>query len=182
MTFLRFRFGVLIACLLFVTSGLSAQRGDTAQALLRAAIDKETVDGDLKGAIALYQAIVDRFAKTDRTTTAQALLLMAKVYERQKDRRSTVAYERLIREFGDQPSAAEARGHAGPAETRTVWARAKGGIFGGGLVSRDGRWLPYVDFDDGGNLYVHNFSTGQDIQLTDTASVADVRYQRWLYR
>ena len=70
MTFFRLRFGVLIACLLLLGSGLSAQRGDSAQALLRAAIDKETVDGDLKAAIGAYQAIVDRFAKTDRATAA----------------------------------------------------------------------------------------------------------------
>ena len=179
MTFLRFGFGVLIACLLLVTNGLSAQRGDSAQALLRAAIDKEVVDGDLKGAIAAYQAIVDRFAKTDRASAAQTLLRLAQAYEALRDPRATDAYQRIVSEFGDQPASVEARSRVRLSETRTVWAGVRGGIFGGGLVSRDGRWMPYVDFDDGGNLSVHDFSTGQDIQLTDTASVADVKNQRY---
>ena len=60
----------LAASVLLFAGGLTAQKTDSAQALLRTAIDKATVDGDLAGAIKQYQAIVDKYGKTDRSVAA----------------------------------------------------------------------------------------------------------------
>ncbi len=65
----------VVVGLVIISGGVSAQRSDAAaQALLRTATDKEIVDGDVKGAITQYQAIVNRYGTTDRATAAQALL------------------------------------------------------------------------------------------------------------
>ncbi len=91
MTFPRVRLFTLAAWLLCLVCGLPAQSSDSAEALLRAAIDKEVVDGDLRTAIKQYQAIVDGFGKIDRASAATALLRMADAYQRLGDTQSRKA-------------------------------------------------------------------------------------------
>jgi len=81
-------------------AGLAAQQGtDTA---LRAAIEQQTVKGDLKGAIAAYQKIVDSPAQT-RAARAEALVRMGACYQMLGDAQAKEAFERVIRDFADQP-------------------------------------------------------------------------------
>jgi hypothetical protein len=87
-----------------------AQRGDSAAALLRQAADAETVDGDLTRAMQLYQAVVDRYAATDRRAAAEALLKLAQGYER------TAGRQRRQPPYGSFEGLA--RGWAGPRTTR----------------------------------------------------------------
>jgi hypothetical protein len=52
---------------------------------------------------------------------------------------------------------------------RQVWTvPPKGDIFG--AVSRDGRLIPYVNWADSGNLFVHDLATGSDRRVTNTAN------------
>ena len=80
---------------------------DKSEVDLRAAQKKETIDGDLRGAIAVFQQISK---SGNRVVAAKALLRMGQCYERLGDPRSRTVYERLVREFSDQSEAlAEAK-------------------------------------------------------------------------
>ena len=68
----RYRNALTVAAMaVWLAAPLAAQKPDPAQAALKAAIDKEMVDGDLKGAIALYEKTVAA-SRTDRATAAKA--------------------------------------------------------------------------------------------------------------
>src|SRR5436853_7348970 len=89
---------------------LAAEKPAPAQAALKAAIDKEMLDGDLKSAIALYEKTAREF-KNDRATVAKALLRIGQCYEKLGAAESRKAYERVVREFSDQgEQAAVAKG------------------------------------------------------------------------
>src|ERR1700691_34983 len=74
---------------------------------LQAAMTKEQVDGDLKTAIAAYQKIAaDKSAPRD--VRAKALLHLAGCYEKLGQQAQGV-YQQIVRDFADQPAAAQAR-------------------------------------------------------------------------
>ena len=74
---------------------------------LQAAIKKEVVDGDLKGAIEQYKKLAQG---RDRAVAAKALVRMGQCYEKLGDAEARKAYERVLREYADQAGAvAEAR-------------------------------------------------------------------------
>ncbi len=68
----------------------------------QAAIQKEVVDGDLMGAIGLYESVS---RSSDRQIAAKALVRMGRCYEKLGDPRAIEAYERVVRDFGDQRDA-----------------------------------------------------------------------------
>jgi hypothetical protein len=75
---------------------------------LQAAIETETVRGDLKGAIEQYNKVAQ---SKDRTIAVKALLRMADLYQRMGNMDAQKTYERIAREFSDQTEAASlARG------------------------------------------------------------------------
>ena len=63
------------------------------------------MDGDLKGAIEQYQAIVNQYGTTDRRVAAQALLQMAASYEKLGSAEGQKIYAQVVREYADQPTA-----------------------------------------------------------------------------
>jgi Tol biopolymer transport system component len=72
---------------------------------LKAASQKELVDGDWKGAIALYQKIVDN-AEANHAAAAKALLEMGRLYgkhDKTEDEKKT--YDRLLKDYSDQKDA-----------------------------------------------------------------------------
>jgi Tol biopolymer transport system component len=74
---------------------------------LQAAMTKEQVDGDLKTAVAAYQKIAaDKSAPRD--VRAKALLHLAGCYEKLGQQAENV-YQQIVRDFADQPAAAQAR-------------------------------------------------------------------------
>ncbi len=93
---------ILAAALLGLGAELAAQRTESAQALLRTAMDTETVDGNFSGAIKQYQAIAERFDRTDRGAAATALLRMAGCYEKLGDPKARNVYESIVRDFKDR--------------------------------------------------------------------------------
>jgi hypothetical protein len=75
---------------------------------LERAITLENVDGDLNGAIAAYQKIgADKSAPRD--AREKALLQLAGCYEKLGQQQSEKVYEQIVRDFGDQPAASQAK-------------------------------------------------------------------------
>ena len=140
-----------------------------ADVTLQRAIRKETLEGDLKGAIALYEKTLSE-AKNDRAVAAKALVRMAECHQKLGDSESQKIYERVLREYGDQKEAAEvARKKIGEKTaknagivTRTVWTKAESW----GSVSPDGRYLSLADKQTG-DLALHDLVTGEDRHLTN---------------
>lgn len=154
---------------LLLTAGAGAQQRP--QDLdLQAAIRTETALGDLKKAIAEYQRIVDRYAKTDRAAAANALVRMAECYQKLGDQQATKVFERVVREFGDQKQAAATAtarlSSSRPVTTlfRSVWTGSA--VAGAGAASADGRYLPFAATDTG-DLMVRDLNTGSEVRLTN---------------
>jgi Tol biopolymer transport system component len=148
-----------------------AQQPNSAKLLLEEATKKEVVDGDLKGAIETYQKIV-ALEGVPRATAARALLHLGQCYEKLGNAEARRAYERLVREFGDQPEEARlARGRLAALgrgdsamRVRQVWAGPAGDLVG--AVTRDGRYLTLQDWPSE-NLAVRDLATGQIRKLTN---------------
>jgi Tol biopolymer transport system component len=80
------------------------QKDFRAEAQLQAAINKETVEGDLKGAIEQYKAIAV-LPDAGRATVATALLRMGQCHEKlgaADTEEARKVYEQVVRDFGDQ--------------------------------------------------------------------------------
>src|SRR3954468_9852914 len=92
----------MVAAVLLASVAVNA--ADTPEVALRAAIQKEVVDGDLTGAIRLYKGLGQ---SGNREVAAQALLHMGRCYERLGSLESAKVYQRIVREFADQKGAAQ---------------------------------------------------------------------------
>jgi Tol biopolymer transport system component len=126
---------------------------------LQAAMTKEQVDGDLKTAIAAYQKIAaDKSAPRD--VRAKALLHLAGCYEKLGQQAQGV-YQQIVRDFADQPAAAQARARlaalqqdehpAAPATMTQRMIEKTGRDFGAG--DTDGRRVVYLDDKTGDLIY-----------------------------
>jgi len=80
---------------------------DKAELALRATMEKETVAGDLKGAIEEYRTIATTYAKSNRAVAARALLRLAGCYEKLGGEQARTTYQRVLSEFADQTQVAE---------------------------------------------------------------------------
>lgn len=172
--------GVVLATLLLSSAASARQQagGDVA-VQLKAAMQKELVDGDLNGAIAMYQKVVAA-AGSNRAVAAKALLAMGQCYEKLGNAEARKAYDRLLREYADQgevTATARTRLAAMAGATtatggstlavRRVWA----GADITGQVSADGRLLSFTDWKTS-NLAVRDLATGQSRLLTDNGDQA----------
>jgi Tol biopolymer transport system component len=160
MTMHKLLIGISIGALLLA----GAQKSDRADLQLQAAINKEVVEGDLKGAIEQYRKVTQ---SANRAIAAKALMRMGQCYERLGDSEARKAYERVVRDFADQKDpAAEARTrlaimdgpeHRGPAAV-TMRLLSKGQEPDNeGRTSPDGQWLSYTSPD--GDLGIYNLLT-----------------------
>ncbi|HYO80933.1 MAG TPA: tetratricopeptide repeat protein, partial [Bryobacteraceae bacterium] len=101
---MRFTMSIIAAALTIVAA--FAQSPDVR---FRAAQHKETVEGDLRAAIHIYQQVADG-KDSSRGLAAQALLRIGRCYERLGNTESKKVYQRVLSHFGDQtPAANEAR-------------------------------------------------------------------------
>jgi Tol biopolymer transport system component len=142
-----------------------------ADKMLEAARQKETLEGDLAGAIKQYNAIVAKFSKTDRSAAAMALVHMAECHQKLGDEEAKKVYDRVVREYGDQREAvAMARAHLsitqqpGRQSNTLVWTRDK--LNASPTVSYDGRYISFIDLDTG-DVALHEIATGLDRHLTN---------------
>src|SRR5262245_61946265 len=78
-----------------------AQREAEPDVRLREALHKEQVEGDLAGAIKLYERIAAD-QKTPRAVAAQALLNLGRCHEKIGNREAQKVYERIVDQFADQ--------------------------------------------------------------------------------
>src|SRR5579871_530474 len=85
-----------------VTIAVWAQNSGISEARFQAAQHKEQVDGDLRTAIQLYQQVADS-KDSSRAMAAQALLRVGRCYEKLGSEESRKAYERVVRQYSDQP-------------------------------------------------------------------------------
>src|SRR5262245_41516669 len=171
--FQMWRIYMLMLAALLAVQGvrqLRAQSPSKAELSLRAAIEIETVKGDLKKAIDEYKRLA---SNRDRTVAAKALLRMAGCYEKLGSTEARRVYERVVKEFADQKESAEqAKAQlSGPTGT----AKLARSLFSGpqvdlsGSVSPDGRYVSFQANAAGGNsnLWVRELETGMVRQITD---------------
>jgi Tol biopolymer transport system component len=166
---------VICASLFLAAAPVVAQTGND---LFQQALVKERADGDLRGAIAIYERIAREFSE-DRALAAKALVQLGRCYEKLGQDEAQTAYQRVIDEYADQSEvAAEARERlaalrrsledteASSIIVRRVWAGRYGAPveFSGG-PSPDGRYLVYIDWETG-NLVVRDLVDGQSRLLT----------------
>ncbi|MEK7404527.1 MAG: tetratricopeptide repeat protein [Acidobacteriota bacterium] len=166
-----------LALVLAAAAGLAAQ-ADDAGVLLQRAIRKESVEGDLKGAIELYKKVVAGAAK-NRAAAAKALLRLGECYEKQGNAQARRAYERLVREFSDQKGEAreaQARLAAGGYKSVVAQLIAKGSSLGlrGWLIGRvtpDGRLCTFID-QQTRDVGVRDLHTGEVRRVTNEGTLA----------
>jgi Tol biopolymer transport system component len=176
---MKTRYGGLIAAALlaFCLAAFPAagQKNEQAELALRAATKTETVDGDLKSAIEQYKKIIAQ-AGAGRATVATALLRMGQCYEKMGQAEARAAYERLVREFGDQAGiVAQARarlaalggsGMGGGPATRRVLADASGL---GDFLTADGKTIRGLDRETG-DIVQFDVAGGLKSRIKNTAS------------
>jgi len=140
------------AVLLVAAAPAVAQTVSQNEIRFREARHKEQVEGDLGAAIKLYQRIAS--VKSERSLAARALVQLGRCYEKQGNAEARKAYERVLREFGDQSAEAnEARmrlAKINPAGPRTGVAARKLSpplrAYPLRTVTRDGRYTAYIFF------------------------------------
>ena len=92
---------VFLFCI-FTSVYVPGLQGDQAAVLFQAATHKELVEGDLDGAVQIYQTILDRYG-SDRTVAAEALVRLGACYEKLGMDEAQVSYRRVIEDYSDQP-------------------------------------------------------------------------------
>ncbi len=162
---------ILVLVLLAASSAPAAQ--NNAASILERAIQKETVDGDLKAAVDLYKAVLAQRGVT-RPVAARALLHLGQCQEKLAAADARTTYERLLREYSDQGEiATQARQRLkalnGPVATAGITARQ---VWTGpdvdpqGSVSPDGKYLAYTDWDSG-DIAIRDLATGEKRRVTN---------------
>lgn len=149
----------------------AAQNQDKAEVTLKAAMDKEIVDGDLKAAIEQYGKLSQ---SANRAVAAKALVRMGQCYEKLGDAEARKAYERAIRDFGDQKEAV--------AQARVRLAALGGARAEGGVIARQVWSAPEADPEgaitaDGRLMSLTHWDTGdlavRDLQASKTKLVTN---------
>ena len=135
---------------------------------------KASIEGDLKGAIDEYKAIVAA-AGSDRSAAARALLRMAEAYQKLGDTEAQQIYQRIVKQYPEQREAASvaqtrlgstAQGAVARRNTgdRPVWTGPDVDMTG--TVSPDGRYLTYVDWGTE-NVMLRDLVANTSRALTD---------------
>jgi hypothetical protein len=143
----------------------------------------ESVQGDLEGAIALYERIGETYG-SDRALGARALLQMAQAYETLGQNDATRTYRRIVSEFADQEEtvamAEEALGRLVLPRKRRDVASLLGPaaqyIDEGAALSRDGKFVVFTNWGTGRMGYLE---LGQDEIHWMTPEYAFQSYAFW---
>jgi Tol biopolymer transport system component len=156
--------------LLFALAATAPANAQTGRDLFQQALVKERAEGDLKGAIALYERIVTDFT-TDRSLTASALVQLGECYEKLGSAQARAAYQRVVSEFADQTDfVAQARSRLavlqsevetadGPVAKR-VLDDPESEMVAEMFPSPDGRRVAFISYMDG-SVNVRDMDTGK---------------------
>ena len=170
--------GVVGLAAAFLISALAANHDvpdfsqQSADDLYQAALMKKEAEGDLNGAIKLFQGIVTKFPGK-RDIAAKAQLQIGLCYEKLGNAEARTAYERLVREYADQAEIV--------AQARVRLAALAGPGAGGGLVARrvltdasgvgevltaDGKYIRGLDRETG-DVFQFEVASGQRTRITN---------------
>jgi Tol biopolymer transport system component len=147
---------------------------ESAEDLYQTALFEKNVDGDLEGAIEIFNKILKEFTD-NRKICAQAQLQIGICYEKLGMKEAQKAYQSVVDNYSDQAEEAKLAREklASLLRTKTDEKELKirkvleGQIVVYSSVSPDGRYYAYPDWDKGGNLAVRNFATGESRILTE---------------
>ena len=167
------RLSIMLGAMLLVlgSSSLHAQDAARVEKLFASARHQETTQGDLRAAIETYRKVVAQ-SGSNRSLAAQALMRIGECHTKLGDDQARRAYEQVVRDYGDLPEATTARARIGgsarpvAAKTDRIVKAGEGVTWGDGRVSPDGRYISYTDWNDTGNLMLHDLTTGTDRNLT----------------
>jgi len=170
---------VLAASLL--SAGQTAQKSQSADVLLGAALHQEEVEGNLEAAIKIYQKLLADFPG-NRPLAAQAHFRIGVCYEKLGRREAQKAYQTVIQDYGEQKEfVAQAQERLSKLRMpgakseepegiriRQVWKKPLTDFLGS--VSPDGRFLACVHWGEG-DLAIHDLTSGEDKILTHEADL-----------
>jgi Tol biopolymer transport system component len=146
-------------------------QSNEAERQLKAAMNAELVNGDLKAAIKQYGEIAAKH-KNVRGIAAQALLRLAEAYQKLGDAEAKAVYERIVRDFSDQSETVEqarrrlaALADSAPTAAPTLSRRklwsGSNTIFG--APASDGRVITY---NSNGDLALRDLGNGTSRLIT----------------
>ena len=168
-----------------------AQGGQSPEALMGAAQHTQDVEGDLDAALAGYQKVLAH-ASASRSLKATALLRIGRLYEKRGVQDARRTYERIAREYADQPAmVAEARSRLAALDNgttdqaqvvaRQVWAGHDVDAFGS--ISQDGRFYAFADWSGAnhGQLAVRDMNSGEVRRIPAASAAASgfAEYPTW---
>jgi Tol biopolymer transport system component len=172
---------LMVAAISLITLSAAPLLGQSGHDLFQQALVKERADGDLRGAISLYERIVGEFS-ADRTLAATALLQMGECYEKLGSTEAEKAYRRVLQDFADQGELvrhartrlAELQRRAGEGlrvadESSGIVVRQVNWGEACGSPSPDGRYLSYCDRETG-DVGLYDITTGESRRLTTDAT------------
>jgi Tol biopolymer transport system component len=162
-----------------LSSAGSARQADDPGVLLRAAIEKEEVEGDLQGAIDLYKQIIAKF-RENRAIASKAQLRIGMCYEKLGFEEAPKAFQRVIDDFPEQTEAVKVakeklsnlknakmlvdKGIADHKVTKIYESAVKAY----GFISPDGNKLALVGGE--GDIWLREVASGKETRLTQTPS------------
>ncbi len=159
----------------------SARQTDDPGVLLRAALEKEEVDGDLQGAIDLLSKIITEYGD-HRAVAAKAQLHIGLCYEKLGLKEAQKAFQNVIDKYPEQSESVKmareklstllkakdiVEKKSEKLQTRQVWTGRD--VDSSGKISFDGKYLSCVDWSTG-NLAMREMSTGKKTLLTKNGS------------
>jgi len=133
--------------------------GQSLDAELQRAIQKEVVSGDCKAAIVEYGAIAARAISTNRAVGAQALLREAECYQKLGDEQAQALYAEIVSKFADQKDvAAAAQSRLEASDTPHMICEQCGDV--AGSVAADGRFMATAAVTFDGDIAIRDLPTG----------------------
>jgi hypothetical protein len=171
----------LLAGMLAAGNASPALFQQSAEEIYQTALLKKEAEGDLSGAIKLFQDIIARFPDK-RDVAAKAQLHIGLCYEKMGTAEAEKAFQKVIDNYPEQSDAvreakeklsllirAQALVKTGDSELRLrqVWAGPLVDILG--AVSPNGRYLSFVDWMTG-DLAVRDLVSGKNRRLTNKGS------------
>jgi Tol biopolymer transport system component len=173
----------------------AAQKSQSADVLLGAALHQEEVEGNLEAAIETYKKLLAEFPG-NRPLAAKAQLHLGLCYEKLGLKQAQEAFQKVVENYPEQSEAVKAAQAklASFLKAQTpaakddkefhlsqVWS-GSGVVDTSGAVSPDGRYLSFVDWETG-DLAIRELATATNRRLTNkgswTQSPEFALFSRW---